>query len=88
MMNSEFVITDGGSNQEECYYLGKPCLLFRDKTERLEGLGTNVVLSKFDKKITDFFIENYERYQYPQIQVDRTPSKIIVDFLEISNSQN
>ena len=82
MMNSEFVITDGGSNQEECYYLGKPCLLFRDKTERLEGLGKNVVLSKFDRDIIHSFIDNYERYQYPLIRVDRTPSKIIVDFLE------
>ncbi|HHX81694.1 MAG TPA: hypothetical protein GX696_01765 [Pseudomonadaceae bacterium] len=36
---AEYVITDGGSNQEECFYLGKPCLLMRKATERDEGVG-------------------------------------------------
>ena len=35
---AEFLATDGGSNQEECSYLGKPCLLLRHYTERQEGL--------------------------------------------------
>ncbi len=29
-----FVIADGGSIQEECAYLNKPCILFREYTER------------------------------------------------------
>ena len=33
------MITDGGSNQEELSYLGKPTLLMRRATERQEGLG-------------------------------------------------
>ena len=82
MINSEFIITDGGSNQEESYYLGKPCLLFRDKTERLEGLGRNVVLSRFNESIIDHFIDNYTQHRYPFLRVNENPSKIIVDFLE------
>ncbi len=82
MVNSKFVITDGGSNQEESYYLGKPCLLFRDRTERLEGLGRNVVLSQFDENVISNFVDNYRQHEYPLVSVDRNPSRIIVDFLE------
>lgn len=82
MVNSEFIITDGGSNQEESYYLGKPCLLFRDRTERLEGLERNVVLSRFNESVIDHFVHNYTRYRYPFLRVNENPSKMIVDFLE------
>jgi len=82
MVNSEFIITDGGSNQEESYYLGKPCLLFRDKTERLEGLGRNVVLSRFNESVIDRFIDNYTKHRYSFLKVNENPSRIIVDFLE------
>lgn len=44
-----FVITDGGSNQEELSYLDKPTLLMRQATERQEGIGRNVVLSGYDR---------------------------------------
>ena len=42
---SEFVITDGGSNQEELSYLGKPTLLFKEFIGRTEGLNENAVIS-------------------------------------------
>ena len=45
---ARFVLSDGGSNQEECFYLGKPCLILRETTERVEGLGENAVLSEFN----------------------------------------
>ncbi len=35
--NSKFIITDGGSCQEESSYLGIPCLLFRKKLSVLKG---------------------------------------------------
>ena len=47
LVDSEFLITDGGSNQEESFYLGKPCLVMRKTSERKEGLGLNVVISKY-----------------------------------------
>lgn len=43
------VLTDGGGNQEEMAYLGKPAFLLRSVTERKEGLGKNVVLTNFDQ---------------------------------------
>jgi len=77
----EFIVTDGGSNQEEAYYFGKPCLILRSTTERIEGLGGNVVLSKnnFDS-INDFF-NNYKKYTSNQIQLKERPGRIIVDAL-------
>lgn len=36
------VFTDGGSNQEELSYLGIPTVLFRERSERPDGLGKNV----------------------------------------------
>lgn len=71
---SEFVITDGGSNQEEMSYVGKPTLLFREKTERKEGLDNNVVLSEFDLEIINYFVRNYKQYQKGQLKLDKSPS--------------
>lgn len=79
--SSEFVVTDGGSNQEECFYLGKPCLLLRRATERTEGLGLNVVLSKFEPNLIADFVQNYEKLKTPSIVLDPSPTKIIVDFV-------
>ncbi len=78
---SEYVITDGGSNQEELYYLGKPTLILRDVTERTEGIGKNAVLSRFDKKTVKNFVEKYMDYKTERISVKSSPSAIIVDWL-------
>ena len=78
---SEFFITDGGSNQEESYYLGKPCLILRNRSERVEGLNNNVVLSNFDSKIISSFIKNYRNYHKKKIKTKISPSKIIVNYL-------
>lgn len=52
-----FVVTDGGSNQEELSYLGVPALLMRRATERQEGLDANVVLSGHDPAVIGAFVE-------------------------------
>lgn len=79
--NAEYVVTDGGGLQEETNYLGKPCLILRNKTERIEGLNSNVCLSEFrDEKIKDF-IRNYDRYKSEKISDTYSPSKRIVDTL-------
>lgn len=83
--NSEFLISDGGSNQEESYYLGKPCLLLRYKTERKEGLGKNVCLSKFDKDKINYFIKNYKKFRTKYEGQKISPTKIIVNKLESLN---
>ena len=83
---SEFVITDGGSNQEELSYMGKPTLLFREVTERIEGLDENAVISRFDTNIIMDFVKNYKERQRGFKRVNFSPCKRIVDYLASSNT--
>ena len=46
LANARGVISDGGSNQEELSYLGVPTVLYRDRTERPDGVGRNVAFEK------------------------------------------
>ncbi|UXY15620.1 UDP-N-acetylglucosamine 2-epimerase [Chitiniphilus purpureus] len=48
LAGARFVITDGGSNQEELSLLQVPTLIMRDHTERQEGLGSTAQLVKPD----------------------------------------
>lgn len=79
IVGSEFVMTDGGGNQEELYHLGKPTLLLRNETERNEGIGTTALLTKLDFDIAKGFIDSYKKYEHPAIKEKTYPSKIIVD---------
>lgn len=42
LANCKYLITDGGSIQEESLVFKKPCILLRKKTERQEGLNTGI----------------------------------------------
>ena len=77
-MSAEFVITDGGSLQEETHYLGIPCLLFREATERVEGLESNVVLSSFNRNLILDFVRNYKDYRKGSCMQSASASEIIV----------
>lgn len=79
--HSEFVITDGGGNQEELFHMGKPTLIFRNETERQEGLGSTAVISKLDPKIIKEFTVNYKQHRGQQIGSELSPSKLIVGTL-------
>lgn len=81
LINSEFVISDGGSNQEECFYFGHPCLLLRYKTERVEGLNKNAILSKLNQHVINEFLSNYNKYRHSPIQKKYSPSKMIINEL-------
>lgn len=49
------VLSDGGSNQEELSYLGVPTVLYRDRTERPDGIGRNIVFEKdLPTQLADF----------------------------------
>ena len=82
LYGAEFVITDGGSNQEELAYMGKPCLIMRTKTERQDGIGENAVLCNNDFEIFNRFIKNYGSYRRPAIVVETAPSLCIIETLE------
>ena len=79
---ADFVISDGGSNQEENYYLGKPCLLLRKASERVEGIGENCVLSGYDDAVIDDFVAHFERHRRPAVVLQRSPAAIITDYLQ------
>ena len=42
LANCKYLITDGGSIQEESLIFKKPCIILRKKTERQEGLNTGI----------------------------------------------
>jgi UDP-N-acetylglucosamine 2-epimerase (non-hydrolysing) len=81
LKESRFVITDGGSNQEECFYLGHPCLLLRDTTERTEGLGENTVLSKFDPATICDFVRDYESFRRRMPDINVSPSRTVLEVI-------
>ena len=64
------VFTDGGSNQEELAYLGVPTVLYRDRSERPDGLGENVRLrAELPRSLSEYIAEH-------EIDELRRPSKI------------
>jgi UDP-N-acetylglucosamine 2-epimerase (non-hydrolysing) len=75
------VITDGGSIQEECALLGVPTLLWRDRTERPDGLDANVVLSHYDADLVTAFLERPDEYRHKPMDLDVRPSEQILDEL-------
>ena len=52
-----YVITDSGGIQEESSYFGKPCLVCRKETERLEGLGNFSILCSEPSQLSNRFEE-------------------------------
>ncbi|GBE07676.1 UDP-N-acetylglucosamine 2-epimerase [bacterium BMS3Bbin11] len=77
--NAEFVISDGGSNQEECYYLGKPIILLRKVTERYDGLGENCLLSEYNIERIKEFISTIDDHQFSFKELDVKPSEKIIE---------
>jgi len=79
---SDFVMTDGGGLQQETFYLGKPCLILRHKTEQMEGIGANVCVSRLDLARIIEFEKNYLNYRTASLLgVDFSPSRFVVDIL-------
>lgn len=82
LIGSCFLMTDGGSNQEEAAMLGLPTLLLRRETERPDGLGQNVVLSRLDPATIREFVERHAGQPWRLAGVESaSPSGHIVDHL-------
>jgi UDP-N-acetylglucosamine 2-epimerase (non-hydrolysing) len=78
------VFSDGGSNQEELSYLGVPTVLFRNRSERPDGLRANVILrSDIRSSLTEFISSGeLDSLRSPsKIDVDSEPSRIAVEAL-------
>lgn len=62
LANCKYLITDGGSIQEESLIFKKPCLLLRRKTERQEGLSTGInFLTKLNVAYSKKLIDKIEK---------------------------
>lgn len=79
LKDAEFLISDGGSNQEECSYLGKPCLLLRESTERQEGLDGCCLLSRFEPDLIDGFLRNPTAWRRAPLDINQSPTQRILD---------
>jgi UDP-N-acetylglucosamine 2-epimerase len=78
-----FVVTDSGGSQEECFYLDRPCLVHRLKTERLEGLGETTVLSGLDVSALEAFLSAPDAHRRRRPLPTESPSDVIVaDLIE------
>jgi UDP-N-acetylglucosamine 2-epimerase (non-hydrolysing) len=78
------VFSDGGSNQEELSYLGVPTILYRERSERPDGLGRNILLRSAIKKSMDEFITSgcIDALRVPsRIDDEVEPSRMTIDAL-------
>ena len=83
LIGARFLMTDGGSNQEEAAMLGMPTLLLRRATERPDGLGQSVVLSNLQRDAIREFVANHANQTWvPDTPRGQSPSKILVDHLQ------
>lgn len=78
---ADYIVTDGGSIQEESYYLNKPCMILRSKTERLDGIGENAYLTHFDPIRIDRFFKLRPTLKRKAVDKSLKPSEIIIDHL-------
>ena len=82
LADAPFVITDGGSIQEECALLGTPTLLWRNATERPNGVGANVVVSRYDRATIERFLADPEQYRRVLADTEATPSAVVIAHLD------
>lgn len=81
LASAPVVVTDGGSIQEECALLGVPTLLWRERTERPDGLDANVVLSHYEPARIAAFLDDPERFRAKPVDLEDRPSEQILDEL-------
>lgn len=83
LTRADFVVTDSGGLQEECAAIGVPCAVHRLRTERQQGVGENVVLTKLSIPVLQEFLANWRTYRRPSVLDELHPSRIIVEDLQM-----
>ena len=81
IIRSEIVITDGGSIQEECYFLGKKTIVWRDSTERRYAMNNNMFISNYRVEESLRFVHQSEIKNEKKFSKELSPSREIEDFL-------
>lgn len=78
---AEYVVTDSGGLSAECYYLGLPCAVHRERTETPQHLGETVVLTEMRGDKLQNFLDTYRNRRGESWMDKYHPSEIIVDSL-------
>ncbi|HVC36796.1 MAG TPA: UDP-N-acetylglucosamine 2-epimerase, partial [Gammaproteobacteria bacterium] len=80
IVHCRFLLTDGGSIQEEASYLQKPCLILRQRTERRHGLQSNARLTSFNPASDSEFLKKCEREMHVvHLDFDCKASRYLLD---------
>lgn len=83
LVGARFLMTDGGSNQEEAAMMGLPTLLLRRATERMDGVGGNVELSDLlPERIRTFVHHHADRFWELRLVDEGSPTALVVDTLQ------
>nr|WP_282452772.1 UDP-N-acetylglucosamine 2-epimerase [Lysobacter sp. CAU 1642] len=83
MLQSSFLLTDGGSNQEEAAMLGLPTMLLREETERSDGIGDSVSMAGHGLEGVPQFVQEKRGKRWAiRPLAKHSPSAFIVDVLE------
>jgi len=77
LVRASFVVTDSGGLQEECAVLGIPCAVHRERTERYQGIGRNVVLTRMDQSVLSDFLSTWPTLRHPSELDVHHPSQVI-----------
>jgi len=84
--NCKYLVTDGGSIQEESLIFRKPCLILRERTERQEGLSTGLNFITMDvekgKEIIKRLEGNIEIKDFKNPYGEKGVSKKILEILK------
>jgi len=93
LANADFLLTDGGSIQEESLVFKKPCVILRKYTERQEGLSTGInFLTKLNVDYAKKIIRDIEEGKV-KVKKFKNPygeervSKIVVNLLMNQNEK-
>lgn len=84
LMAARFILTDGGSVQEEASYLRKPCIILRNRTERKEGIGKNAILTTWNVDTDSAFLRNIisQSVKKTEAYVPMQASRIILNAID------
>ena len=69
MARARYVLTDGGSIQEEASYLNKPCIILRRATERPHGIGDTAMLTSMNVQRDLEFLVGVDRVKGPRGEI-------------------
>ena len=87
LKSAKLVLADGGSIQEECAYLNKPCLILRNRTERSDGLGRNARLWGFEDTAAERYLSWAESLAGTEPEQWPRPTAQIVDAM-VADGEN